>query len=391
VFTINRERIFIHLTPLLFIPAPKEHCRMNLGNVHERHQIATNIRGARAWRIKYSSQDAHGIATESTGLVIAPSAGGSNLPVVTWAHGTTGLSDVACPSAQPDPARELTVYFSPESTQSIDYGVPGLQGFIDQGWIVCATDYQGLGTPGMHHYTVNTTNAIDSVSIVHAARAMDIGAGTEFGCMGWSQGGGAAAAAAELEAALYGELTLVGTVPISPGVGKIAMANPVGPAQAITNADVPPDPHLVMLLIGAAAENRNLRLSDAFTPLGVSIIEEAWNTQPVHHFGDTITRLYRLKGAIIKFQPGVMPAWLAAIEAGSAAQKKPVCPLLVCMDTFDGGTVVPVAWQSDYIKAMQALGGDVSVKEYPNDDHFSLPTSCIADATAWLKPLFTAK
>ena len=362
---------------------------MNLGAVHERHEVATTIRGARAWRIRYSSLDSSGVATESTGLVIAPSAGGTNLPVVTWAHGTTGLGDAACPSAQPDPVRELTVYFSAESTQSIDYGVPGLQSFIDDGWIVCATDYQGLGTPGMHHYTVNRTNAIDAVSIVHAARAMDIGAGTHFGCMGWSQGGGAAAAAAELDPDVYGELSLVGVVPISPGVGKIAMANPVGPAQAMSDTSVPPDSHLVMLLFGTAAENPSLQLSDVFTPLGVSIIEAAWNTQPVHHLNDTIARLFRLKGAIMQIKHGALPAWLAAIEAGSAAQKKPVCPILVCIDTFDGGTVVPVAWQTNYVTAMQTLGGAVSTKEYPNDDHFSLPTSCIADATAWLKPLFT--
>ena len=363
---------------------------MTLGTVHERHEVATNIRGARAWRIRYSSQDSLGVATESTGLVIAPSAGGNNLPVLTWAHGTTGLGDAACPSAQPDPVRELTVYFSTEATQSIDYGVPGLQGFIDEGWIVCATDYQGLGTPGMHHYIVNRTNAIDAVSIVHAARAMDIGAGTQFGCMGWSQGGGAAAAAAELDLALYGELTLVGTVPMSPGVAKIATANPMGPAKALTNADVPPDSHIVMLLCGTAAENPQLQLSDVFSPLGLSIVTETWNTQPVHHLNDTIARLFRLKGAILQIQPGVMPAWQAAIEAGSAAQVKPVCPILVCLDTFDGGTEVPVVWQTDYVKAIQALGGTVSTKEYPNDDHFSLPASCIADATAWMKPLFTS-
>ncbi len=109
----------------------------------------------------------------------------------------------------------------------------------------------------------------------------------------------------------------------------------------------------------------------------------------MHHLNDTIARLFRLKGAILQIKPGVMPAWQAAITAGSAAQNTPVCPVFVCMDTFDGGTVVPVAWQTDYVKAAQALGGKVSTKEYPNDDHFSLPTSCIGDATAWMKPLFT--
>jgi len=74
--------------------------------------IPTNVSGARAWRVRYASSDVNGKPTESTGLVIAPIAEGTDRFVLTWAHGTTGLGDAACPSLQPDPARELTVYFS---------------------------------------------------------------------------------------------------------------------------------------------------------------------------------------------------------------------------------------------------------------------------------------
>ena len=59
--------------------------------------------------------------------------------------------------------------------------------------------------------------------------------------------------------------------------------------------------------------------------------------------------------------------------------------MLVCVDSFDGGTVVLVQWQQDYIKAAQALGGQVESRDYPKDDHFSLPFSCSADARAWAK------
>ncbi len=111
--------------------------------------------------------------------------------------------------------------------------MPGLQGFIHAGWVVCATDYQGLGTEGMHQYAVNITNALDALHIAHAARQLDAGAGTALGCAGWSQGGGAAAAVAELDSEDYGELRLIGTVPMSPGVAKIALQNPVGMAAAL--------------------------------------------------------------------------------------------------------------------------------------------------------------
>lgn len=135
-------------------------------------KIATSITGADAYKLRYNSYDVNGVPTEATGLVIAPSAPGENRKVMTWCHGTTGMGDAACPSAAEVPARELTLYFASGSQTQIDYGVPGLQKFIDEGYVVTATDYQGLGTPGAHQYTVNRTNAIDAITIVHAAREL---------------------------------------------------------------------------------------------------------------------------------------------------------------------------------------------------------------------------
>lgn len=355
------------------------------GALMNHESIATGIKGARAWRVHYATKDVNDVIHEASGLVIAPDGKGSDRPIMTWCHGTTGLGDAACPSAQPDPARELITYFDPHATQQIDYGVPGLQGFIDEGWVVCATDYQGLGTPGMHQYTVNRTNARDGVYIAHAARSLDAGAGTMLGAMGWSQGGGAAAALAELDASDYGDLKLIGVVPMSPGVASVVLKNPTGVAASLTDKSIPPDSHLVMLLAGTQAANpTTLTMSEVFTELGVNILEAAWNIQPVHHLNDVIARLFRLKGAVLQPNPTNFPVWEKAIIAGSGAQHKPVAPVLVCMDTFDGGTVVPVAWQTGYVDAAKALGGNVEVKAYPKDDHFSLPQSCVSDARAWL-------
>jgi len=350
--------------------------------------IETEITGARAWRIRYISRDVNGVPQEASGLVIAPSETGENRPIFTWCHGTTGLGDAASPSAQPGPARELITYFQPEATQQIDYGVPGLQGYIDDGWVVCATDYQGLGTPGMHQYTVNITNARDAVYMARAARSLDVGAGTTLGCAGWSQGGGAAAAVAELDPEDYGDLKLIGTVPISPGVAKIALEMPASVTAALADPKLPPDSHLVMVLAGVYAANPStLKLSEAFTPLGVQIIETAWNNQPVHHLNDMIGRMFRLKGAVLKGNPLDLPAWKAAIADSSAAKKKPVAPVLVCIDTFDNGTVVPVSWQTAYVDAVKKFGGSVEVRDYPEDDHFSLPVSCAGDTRSWLNRL----
>jgi len=63
----------------------------------------------------------------------------------------------------------------------------------------------------------------------------------------------------------------------------------------------------------------------------------------------------------------------------------------MCVDEFDGGTVVPVVWQTAYQKAAGAPGGSIVVRRYPHNDHFSLPASYVADAHAWLAGYFEKK
>ncbi len=60
---------------------------------------------------------------------------------------------------------------------------------------------------------------------------------------------------------------------------------------------------------------------------------------------DTIARLFRIEGAILRPDPANGDAWKKAIAEGSAAPVKPVRPVLMTVDEFGGGTVVPVAWQ----------------------------------------------
>ena len=352
-------------------------------------QIDTSITGAVAYKVRYRSHDLNARATESTGLVIAPAGAGDNRKIMTWCHGTTGLGDAACPSNQPDPASELKTYFEIGSTTEFDYGVPGLQEFIDEGWVICATDYQGLGTEGHHQYTVSRTNAIDGVNIVHAARDLPVGAGTQFGTMGWSQGGAASAALAELDDDTFGELTLVGSVPMSPGNPISYVRVPGGLGGALASGQVPPDGHLFMILAGIqAAFPDELSLSDFYTEVGLKVHAAGWNTQPVHHLSDTLARSHQHYGPAMAIDTTKLPALMKALTAASATLVTARCPIFVTIDSQHGGSVVPVEAQQQYINDAKALGSDVSSKDYPNDDHFSLPQSCIDDARAWLNAQF---
>ncbi|MGA2837357.1 MAG: lipase family protein [Acidimicrobiales bacterium] len=354
------------------------------GTLVDATPIGTHTVGASAWRIRYRSADVVGTEHVVSGLVVAPRVRGDDRPVVTWCHGTTGLGDAACPSAQPDPARELTVYYSEQSTAQIDYGIPGLAGWIGAGFVVCATDYQGLGTAGVHQYPVNRSNARDAIAIVHAARQMDVGAGTGVAVVGWSQGGGAAAAAAELDDGDFGPLELVACVPISPGVADAAVDLPGADLASLSDPSEPPSPHLLMTVYGHAAAFGGLDLDDILTPRGRRLMDAVWNTQPVHHLGDTAARIFHLEGPLMHANPLEVPEWLEAITTGSAGRRRSRCPALVCVDEFGRGTVVPVAWQEAYATAVGRLGGSVELRRYPDADHFSVSTEAIDDIRAWV-------
>jgi hypothetical protein len=132
--------------------------------------------GAHAYRVVYHSSDGGGKAVDVTGVVIVPAArapaGGRD--IVAWAHGTSGITDACAPS-----------------TNSWLFGsIAGLGDLLKRGYIVAATDYQGLGGPGPHPYLVGPSAAHSVLDAVRAARAVPhASAASRFAVWGESQGG----------------------------------------------------------------------------------------------------------------------------------------------------------------------------------------------------------
>lgn len=162
--------------------------------------IAAAPAGAASWRIRYETRDHEGRPVESTGTVTAPIAGDGPRDVVAWAHGTVGIAESCAPSAREKPLARI----------------PGVEAMLARGWVVIATDYPGLGTPGPHGYMVGSAAANAMLDSVRAARALsEAKAGNRFAFWGHSQGGHAVlwASAAATTAP---DLQLVGTVAASP-------------------------------------------------------------------------------------------------------------------------------------------------------------------------------
>lgn len=158
---------------------------------------------ASAWKIVYRSTGLHGESIEVSGMVIAPAGAAptGGRPVVAWAHATTGVAEKCAPSLRPDPLGTI----------------PHLSGLLQRGFVVVATDYPGLGNPGVHPYLVGESEGRAVLDSVRAAgNISEVSAGKRFAVWGHSQGGHAALFTGQMVSQYAPELTLVGIAAVAP-------------------------------------------------------------------------------------------------------------------------------------------------------------------------------
>ncbi len=134
---------------------------------------------AGAYRVMYHSRDAQNRDVAVTGTIYYPleAAPPGGWPVVSWGHGTTGLSSTCAPSRN-GAARN-------------GFGIKG---------VVVASDYVGLGPNGQRHaYLSGKSEGHSIIDIVRAARWIKgVHAGRRWVTVGVSQGGHASLFAGEL-------------------------------------------------------------------------------------------------------------------------------------------------------------------------------------------------
>ena len=154
----------------------------------------------------YKSKDLHGKLTAVSGSLSLPKgkAPKGGWPIVTYAHGTTGSADTCAPTRGYD-KNDLT-----------SYAFPLLRSWLKAGYAVVRTDYDGLGTPGVHQYLVGQSEGRSVLDAVRAARQYSGKLSKRYVIAGHSQGGHAALFAAAAAPTYLRGLKLRGTVAFAP-------------------------------------------------------------------------------------------------------------------------------------------------------------------------------
>jgi acetyl esterase/lipase len=323
---------------------------------------------AQARRIHYATPDQHDRPATSTGAVFVPvgTPPQGGWPVIAWAHGTTGLGDACTPSAQPRSDRD-TAYLSH---------------WLRQGYAVVATDYVGLGTPGLMSYLNGESEAHSIVDSVKATRQTGLPLSRRWAIVGQSQGAGAALNGARraTELSRGSDLDYRGVVATGTPANIeqiIALGGPTFPPVTLPAGL---NTYATYILAGFIDARPDLRPQSVLSPLGRDLIEKARHLcypemQSVMQ-GRDLRTLFRAPLAGI---PGARAALARYMGTPYSGYDRPIFLGQGLLDTD-----VPAPSALSLYAQMRAANQPVELHVYPSKDHSGTVLASMPDSTPFL-------
>lgn len=332
--------------------------------------LNTGVARANSYRILYSSRDRNDRPLVVSGMVLVPEGatpGAQGLPIVAWAHGTTGIANRCAPSLEPKAAMNSLF---------------GVQDLVDAGYLVVATDYAGLGSEGSHAYLIGTSEGhavLDAVKAVHNSSGWD--AGSRYVIYGHSQGGHAALWATKLAPSYAPDLDLLGTAVLAPAtdLGAILSEDIKKPAGKIFGA---------MALESWSRLYPNAQLSGIVKGPDVPLVDAiAGNCIETTGQGLMDLPAMELMGKDwLKANPTKTEPWESIIQENNVSPSGIDVPLFVAQGTSD--QVIPPSVTTNWVKQMCTTDPDVDYQEYSDKGHVNVGPAAEPDVMAWIAGRF---
>lgn len=328
---------------------------------------------ASAQRIMYRSTDTHGDPVAVTGTVLTPSApwsGAGPRPVVGYAPGTQGMGDQCAPSKQLAAGNE--------------YEGPFIAGLLARGYGVVVTDYEGLGTPGLHTYVNRKAEGYALLDAVRAAQRLPgdgLPADGPVAIAGYSQGGGASAAAAELQSTYAPELDLKGAYAGAPPADLAAVAKNL-------------DGHYAAAFLLFAVASMNYAYPDLDIPALLNDRgKQAAKQVETECVGDGLLAHAFTRTADLTNDGRPITAYLGQEPFASVVAEqligsiKPTVPVLVAHSAADD--IVPYGQGREMARSWCSLGATVQFDTLPAPTHVGGAVNAYPLAFSWLEGRFS--
>jgi acetyl esterase/lipase len=326
---------------------------------------------AQAYRVLYRSTGLKGEPIAVSGIIIIPPGppppGGR--PIIAWAHPTTGIVPRCAPSL----------------ALSLFQQIQGLREMMRRGYIVAATDYPGLGTPGPHPYLVGESEGRAVLDSIRAARALaGHGASAHVALWGYSQGGQAVLYASRLAKSYAPELDVAG----------VAAAAPPTDLGKLMRTDI------------ATAGGKNLLAMTLWSwdrvfgaPMGKIVDPDAIPTVDalakvcLESIIDLEVRKRAGESLMKRFlkvdDPTAAEPWRSLLAQNTAGLTPRGLPVFLVQGMTDD-TVEPAVTIA-YAKRLCANGTRVSLERLPGVGHGMVAVKSSLDAIAWISDRFAGR
>jgi acetyl esterase/lipase len=345
--------------------------RAKPGSVLRIHpQIGGAPANAKAFRIVYRSTglNSEPIAVSATVIYPADPPPKEGRDVIAWAHYTTGVAERCAPTLLPN----------------LSGTIPGLEQMLSRGYVVVATDYAGLGLPGVHAYLVGISEARSVLDSVRAARSLaGAHATNRFAVWGHSQGGHAALFTGELAPEYAPELKLVGVAAAAPATNLVELFKAQKGAIAGDG--------LIAMALLSWSRTYNLALDSVLEEGAQRSFERAAESciQSVSQIINLLKASKSLKKAFLKVDPTTVPALRALMEQNSAGHAPIKVPVFIAQGT--GDVTVKPQITVDFAKQLCAAGTPVVIKMLKGASHSFAAEKSSYQAITWITERFKGR
>ncbi len=329
--------------------------------------------GATLYRILYHSETIYNVDIPESGYVVVPSspAPHGGYPIMSWAHGTTGAAPICAPSL-----------FNSDSGV---YLTPGIASFLKAGFLVAATDYEGLGIPGgLHPYLLGESEGRAVLDAAKAAQQLPgIETSDKLFIYGHSQGGHSALFAGQLAPSYAPNFKLMGVVAAAPATNL-----PTILAVAANNSFQGVEGFVMTAAWTWSKTYKHLPASDLFTPLGLQIAAK--------YVGTVCTDT--LDAKIANDPPSTI--FLSSAASNPVVKKystennpglvKTDSPMLIVQGTADT-TVLPFLTDSFVQKQACPLGDTVDYLHVTGATHGTVVFDEVSGIVTWMQNILSGQ
>jgi len=325
--------------------------------------LAPTVNGT-VYRVMYVSETVSGKPIPVTGLVVVPNTAApkGGYPVVSWGHGTNGMTDKCAPSLKPEKIDELA------------------NGLLADNWLITASDYQGEGTPGLHPYIAGIAAAQNTIDIVRAAAQLPkVQVSKNYVVWGHSQGGQTAMYAHAIAPKYAAELNLKGVVAGAP------------PSQFDLIYDYLKDSEFRYYLLmsagglNAAYGDKKAPLDKVLTPKGIALLDEL-EKGCSGYLSDTLGDISIEETNLTN--PFDVPEWKKLFVANDPKNITTTnnIPLLIIHGGED--EQIPTVSSQLLTNKLCGIGQKMQRWVYPGQSHSGVIASSATDMVGWIKARF---